>query len=78
MDNTQIILKRHSRGMVSLDDLEVRTVEVPTPGEGQLLVKNLYLSVDPYMRGRMNAAPTYAANLQVGESGRGRPRSESP
>lgn len=67
MNNTQIILKSRPKGMVTLENFEVRTGEAPTPGEGQLLVKNLFLSVDPYMRGRMNAARTYAANFEVGE-----------
>ncbi len=67
MDNTQIVLKSRPRGMVALENFEVRSGAAPTPAEGQLLVKNLYLSVDPYMRGRMNAAPSYAANFEVGE-----------
>ena len=59
--------------MVDLADFELRTVPTPTPREGQLLIKNLFLSVDPYMRGRMNAAKTYAANFPVGEVVPGRP-----
>ncbi|GAB2842165.1 NADP-dependent oxidoreductase [Streptomyces deserti] len=41
--------------------------EVPTPGEGQVLVRNLYLSVDPYMRGRMSDAKSYVAPFELGK-----------
>ncbi|MFG2927492.1 NADP-dependent oxidoreductase [Streptomyces achromogenes] len=40
---------------------------VPTPGEGQVLVRNKYLSVDPYMRGRMSAAKSYVAPFELGK-----------
>ncbi|MFE7972915.1 NADP-dependent oxidoreductase [Streptomyces shenzhenensis] len=42
------------------DDFALVETEVPTPGEGEVLVRNEYLSVDPYMRGRMSAAKSYA------------------
>lgn len=46
------------------------TVEqpVPTPGPGQVLVRNTWLSVDPYMRGRMNDAKSYVPPYQLGEA----------
>ena len=37
------------------------------PGRGQVLLKTLYLSLDPYMRGRMSDAPSYAAPVEIGE-----------
>ncbi|GAA3305185.1 NADP-dependent oxidoreductase [Streptomyces cinereospinus] len=40
---------------------------LPTPGEGQVLVRNLYASVDPYMRGRMSAAKSYVAPFELGK-----------
>ena len=40
---------------------------MPTPGDGEVLVKTIYLSVDPYMRGRINAAKSYAANVEIDE-----------
>jgi len=40
---------------------------VPSPGDGEILVRILYLSVDPYMRGRMSDAPSYAAPVGIGE-----------
>ncbi|MFF2845937.1 NADP-dependent oxidoreductase [Streptomyces sp. NPDC058001] len=48
-------------------DFALREVEVPQPGPGQVLVRNLYVSVDPYMRGRMSAAKSYAAPYELGE-----------
>ncbi|MFG2885775.1 NADP-dependent oxidoreductase [Streptomyces sp. NPDC048297] len=49
------------------EDFALVETEVPAPGEGQILVRNEYLSVDPYMRGRMSAAKSYAAPYEVGE-----------
>jgi NADPH-dependent curcumin reductase CurA len=43
-------------------------VEVPEPGPGQVLVRNTYLSVDPYMRGRMNDAKSYVPPFQIGQA----------
>ncbi|MFD5581741.1 NADP-dependent oxidoreductase [Streptomyces pseudogriseolus] len=45
--------------------------EVRTPGEGQVLVRNEYLSVDPYMRGRMSAAKSYVAPYELGKAMQG-------
>ncbi|MEU9386757.1 NADP-dependent oxidoreductase [Streptomyces sp. NPDC048279] len=49
------------------EDFALVEAEVPTPGEGQVLVRNKYLSVDPYMRGRMSAAKSYAAPFELGK-----------
>ncbi|MFC9929600.1 NADP-dependent oxidoreductase [Streptomyces sp. NPDC127190] len=49
------------------EDFALVETEVPTPGEGQVLVRNKYLSVDPYMRGRMSAAKSYVAPFELGE-----------
>ena len=40
---------------------------IPSPGEGQVLLKIRYLSLDPYMRGRMSAAKSYAASVEIGQ-----------
>ncbi|MEV6119762.1 NADP-dependent oxidoreductase [Streptomyces sp. NPDC052077] len=48
-------------------DFALVEAEMPVPGEGQVLVRNRYLSVDPYMRGRMSAARSYAAPFTLGE-----------
>ena len=47
-------------------DFELATVEVPDPAEGEVLVRNLVMSVDPYMRGRMNDVKSYVPPFQVG------------
>ncbi|MEV7501602.1 NADP-dependent oxidoreductase [Streptomyces sp. NPDC093018] len=49
------------------EDFALVETPVPTPGEGQILVRNTYLSVDPYMRGRMSAAKSYVAPFELGE-----------
>ncbi|EHN73367.1 MULTISPECIES: NADP-dependent oxidoreductase [Streptomyces] len=49
------------------EDFALVEAEVPTPGDGQVLVRNLYVSVDPYMRGRMSAAKSYAAPYELGK-----------
>ncbi|MFC9468845.1 NADP-dependent oxidoreductase [Streptomyces coelicoflavus] len=49
------------------EDFALVEAQVPTPGEGQVLVRNLYVSVDPYMRGRMSAAKSYAAPYELGK-----------
>lgn len=48
-------------------DFEVATVEVPEPTEGQVLVRNLFMSVDPYMRGRMNDVKSYVPPFGLGQ-----------
>ncbi|MGW4274918.1 NADP-dependent oxidoreductase [Streptomyces seoulensis] len=47
------------------EDFALVEAELPQPGEGQVLVRNEYLSVDPYMRGRMSAAKSYAAPYEL-------------
>ena len=66
MQSRELRLKRRPLGMPSVDDFELVAVEVPAPSEGQVLVRNLAMSVDPYMRGRMRDGPSYAAPWQVG------------
>jgi NADPH-dependent curcumin reductase CurA len=65
--NRQILLKSRPEGMPSLANFELAQAPVPEPGEGEVLMRNRYLSLDPYMRGRMSAAKSYAKPAQVGE-----------
>ena len=58
-------LARRPRGWPEPEDFRLVEVDVPDPQDGQLLVRNLVMSVDPYMRGRMNDAPSYAAPYQL-------------
>jgi len=65
--NVQVTLANRPTGWVQESDLKIVESDIPKPGPGQVLVKNLYLSLDPYMRGRMNAGPSYAANVAIGQ-----------
>ena len=63
----EIVLKSRPIGIPSLDNFDFREVKIGEIKEGEILVKNLYMSVDPYMRGRMNNVKTYVEPFQVGE-----------
>jgi NADPH-dependent curcumin reductase len=64
--NRQIVLKSRPEAMPSLDNFALIESPVPEPGEGEVLIRTLYLSLDPYMRGRMSAAKSYAKSVEVG------------
>ncbi|RMB08637.1 NADP-dependent oxidoreductase [Eilatimonas milleporae] len=66
MANTQILLKSRPTGWVTPDNFERTDADIPAPAEGQILLKTLYLSVDPYMRGRMNDVKSYVPPFQIG------------
>jgi hypothetical protein len=59
-------LARRPHGWPVDDDVALVDTELDPPGDGEVLVVNHYLSVDPYMRGRMNAAKSYAAPYEIG------------
>jgi NADPH-dependent curcumin reductase CurA len=65
--NRQIILAARPVGFPKESDFKLVESRVPTPEDGQILVRVLYLSVDPYMRGRMNDRPSYAPAVKLGE-----------
>jgi NADPH-dependent curcumin reductase len=65
--NRRIVLAERPKGEPKDTDFRMEETEVPAPGEGQVLLRNLYLSLDPYMRGRMNEGPSYAAPVEVGQ-----------
>ncbi|MGS2640935.1 NADP-dependent oxidoreductase [Streptosporangium sp. G12] len=54
-------------GWPAPENFETAEVEPPAPAEGEILVRNLFMSVDPYMRGRMNEGKSYIPPFQVGE-----------
>ncbi|MCD0449730.1 NADP-dependent oxidoreductase [Actinocorallia sp. API 0066] len=60
-------LLRRPVGVPVPGDFDLATVEVPVPDPGQLLVRNVFVSVDPYMRGRMSDVPSYIAPYGLGE-----------
>jgi NADPH-dependent curcumin reductase CurA len=63
--NTRIVLAARPQGRPKPDDFRIETVDLDQPGEGELLLQILYLSLDPYMRGRMNATKSYAKPVDV-------------
>ena len=65
--NKQITLAARPSGMPKPSDFKLVESPVPEPGPGEFLVRTLYVSVDPYMRGRMNDAKSYAPPVQIGE-----------
>jgi NADPH-dependent curcumin reductase len=65
--NRQVLLKSRPAGAPRLDNFEVVQRPVPEPGDGEVLMRNRYLSLDPYMRGRMSAAKSYAKPVEVGD-----------
>jgi NADPH-dependent curcumin reductase len=65
--NRQITLKSRPAGAPTVDNFALVETPVPPVAEGQVLRRTLYLSLDPYMRGRMSAGPSYAAPAEVGK-----------
>lgn len=66
--NHEIRLKSRPDGMPTPANFEVIETAVPSPGPGQVLVRNSYMSVDPYMRGRMVDRASYSPPFQIGET----------
>jgi NADPH-dependent curcumin reductase CurA len=65
--NRQIVLAARPAGMAKASDFRIETTPVPEPGPGQVLVRNIWMSVDPYMRGRMSDRKSYAPSFEVGK-----------
>jgi NADPH-dependent curcumin reductase len=65
--NQQIVLDNRPQGEATVDNFKLVTTETPPLADGQVLVKHHYLSLDPYMRGRMNDSKSYAASQGLGE-----------
>jgi NADPH-dependent curcumin reductase CurA len=65
--NRQIVLANRPGGFPTESDFKLVTSEIPKPNDGECLVQGIYLSVDPYMRGRMREGDSYAAPVQLGE-----------
>ena len=64
--NRKITLASRPVGMPKDSDFKLVESPVLSPNAGEMLVKTLYVSVDPYMRGRMNDAKSYAAPVEIG------------
>src|SRR5205814_3492970 len=64
--NRQILLKSRPAGMPTPENFEAVEAPMPAPGDAGVVRRTLYLSLDPYMRGRMSDAPSYAVPVDVG------------
>ncbi|GAA6200259.1 NADP-dependent oxidoreductase [Aquicoccus sp. SU-CL01552] len=62
----RIALASRPEGAPGPDNFSYESAPVPTPGEGEVLVRSHYMSLDPYMRGRMDDAKSYAAPVPIG------------
>jgi NADPH-dependent curcumin reductase CurA len=65
--NRKFVLAERPKGEPDDNTLRLEIDDLPTPGKGQMLLRNEYLSLDPYMRGRMSDAPSYAAPVEIGD-----------
>ncbi len=66
--NRRIVLAARPHGEPTDADFRLETAAVEAPGPGQVLLRTVFLSLDPYMRGRMSDAPSYATPVQIGET----------
>ena len=67
MTNKRVVLASRPVGPVSEANFRMEEAPVPRPAEGEVLVRNLWLSLDPYMRGRMSDARSYVKGVDIGE-----------
>jgi NADPH-dependent curcumin reductase len=64
--NRRVVLARRPVGLPDAETLRLEEAPVPAPGPGQMLLRSLWLSLDPYMRGRMSEAKSYATPVPIG------------
>jgi NADPH-dependent curcumin reductase CurA len=72
----RIVLAARPVGEPKESDFRIEDMAVPAPGAGEMLLRTVWLSLDPYMRGRMSDAPSYAAPVAIGQVMEGRTVSE--
>lgn len=65
--NRRWVLASRPHGAPVADNFRLEEDDVATPGEGQVLLRNVFLSLDPYMRGRMSDEPSYVPPVKIGE-----------
>ena len=71
-ENRQVVLKRRPNGIPVPEDFAIVDAPLPEPKEGEVLLRGLYLSLDPYMRGRISGVRSYAKPVGIGEVVEGR------
>jgi NADPH-dependent curcumin reductase CurA len=64
--NKQVLLASRPTGAVTPDNFRIVEAPIPVPADGEVLVRNEWLSLDPYMRGRMNDVKSYAPSVAIG------------
>lgn len=67
MTNKRVVLASRPVGPVSESNFRLEEAPLPKPADGEVLVRNLWLSLDPYMRGRISDAKSYAKGVDIGE-----------
>ena len=67
MQNRRVLLASRPTGWVSEANFRIEDAPLPAPADGEVLVKNLWLSLDPYMRGRISDQKSYAKGVEIGE-----------
>lgn len=65
--NRRFVLAKRPIGLPTEDVFRLEEAPIPEPADGEVVARTLYLSLDPYMRGRMNDAPSYVPPLQIGD-----------
>ena len=65
--NKRIVMASYPEGWVTEADFRLETAPIPKPVEGEVLVKNHWLSLDPYMRGRMTKQKSYVKGVEPGD-----------
>src|SRR3546814_14062039 len=65
--NRQWLLASHPEGMPEESNWKLVESPLPEPGPGEMLARTIWLSVDPYMRGRISRARNYAKGVEIGE-----------
>jgi NADPH-dependent curcumin reductase CurA len=65
--NRRVVLKRRPVGAPRPEDFELIELAIPRPGDGEILCRTIYLSLDPYMRGRISGVKSYAKGVDPGE-----------
>ena len=64
-NNRRVVLAQRPKGMPTADTLRLETCDIPQPAAGEMLLRTRFLSLDPYMRGRMNDAKSYAEPVKI-------------
>ncbi len=67
MENQRVVLASRPEGWVTEGNFRLEKAPLPKPQDGEILVKNLWLSLDPYMRGRMSESKSYVKGVDIGE-----------